>query len=114
MWSSAFIAQNPGFQDRNEPPLTVSSITVPKIVQPRTDGPAVVMQTKRKQQKLNALRAFQWIILSLIVQTTNVFGLNFNVTLASLTNHNTSAYPAYNQANFPANFGTTSWVKPDG
>jgi hypothetical protein len=45
---------------------------------------------------------------------TTVLGLNFNITLASLTNHNTSAYPAYNQANFPANFGTTTWVNQNG
>ncbi len=44
----------------------------------------------------------------------SAFALNFNVTLASLTNHNTSANPAYNQANFSANFGTTSWVNPNG
>ena len=49
-----------------------------------------------------------------MAQATAVFGLNFNVTLASLTNHNTSAYPAYNQANFGANFGTTSWVNQNG
>ncbi|HTV61233.1 MAG TPA: hypothetical protein VMH30_01550, partial [Verrucomicrobiae bacterium] len=50
----------------------------------------------------------------LIVPASSVFGLNFNVTLESLTNHNTSAYPAYNQANFPANFGTRSWVSQNG
>ena len=32
------------------------------------------------------------------------------VTLASLTAHNTSAFNAYNQTNFPANFGTASNV----
>jgi hypothetical protein len=41
-------------------------------------------------------------------------GLAFNVALASLTNHNTSAYPAYNEYNFAANFGTTSWINQNG
>jgi hypothetical protein len=36
------------------------------------------------------------------------------VTLASLTNHNTSAYAAYNEGNFAANFGTTSWINQNG
>ena len=31
-----------------------------------------------------------------------------------MTNHNTSAYAAYNQANFAANFGTTTWVNQNG
>ncbi|HWX19735.1 MAG TPA: DUF2341 domain-containing protein [Candidatus Binatia bacterium] len=53
-------------------------------------------------------------MLGLMAQATTVFGLDFNVTLASLTNHNTSAYPAYNQANFDANFGTTTWVNQNG
>lgn len=39
---------------------------------------------------------------------------SFNIPLASLTDHNTSAYPAYNQSNFPANFGDTSWVAQSG
>ncbi len=43
-----------------------------------------------------------------------VFAVNFNVPLASLTNHNTSAYAAYNEANFPANFGTSSWINQNG
>jgi hypothetical protein len=59
-------------------------------------------------------RALLWLLLCAIVQATTVFGLSFNVTLASLTNHNTSAYAAYNQANFPANFGTTTWVNQNG
>ena len=49
-----------------------------------------------------------------MAQATTVFGLNFNVTLGSLTNHNTSAYAAYNQANFAANFGTSTWVNQNG
>ncbi|HSU55472.1 MAG TPA: hypothetical protein VLT36_15560 [Candidatus Dormibacteraeota bacterium] len=44
----------------------------------------------------------------------SVSALNFNVTIASLTNHNTSAYSAYNQANFGANFGTNTWVDQSG
>ena len=60
------------------------------------------------------VHALLWIALTLITGNTNVFGLNFNVTLASLTNHNTSAYTAYNQANFSANFGTNTWISQDG
>ena len=60
------------------------------------------------------LRALPWVILCLMARATTVFGLNFNVTLASLTNHNTSAYAAYNEANFAANFGTTTWINQDG
>src|ERR1039457_750569 len=60
------------------------------------------------------LRGLAWVILCLMAQATTVFGLNFNVTLASLTNHNTSAYAAYNQANFAANFGTSTWVNQNG
>ncbi|HXI71717.1 MAG TPA: DUF2341 domain-containing protein [Verrucomicrobiae bacterium] len=73
------------------------------------------MQTEPGQWKSKwRSRAIQWLLLSLMVQAVTVFGLNFNITLASLTNHNTSAYPAYNQANFAANFGTTSWVNQNG
>src|SRR5581483_6160020 len=43
-----------------------------------------------------------------------IFAADFNVALASLTNHNTSAYVAYNETNFPANFGTTSWINQNG
>jgi hypothetical protein len=59
-------------------------------------------------------RALRWILLCLIVQATTVFGIDFNVTLVSLTNHNTSAFAAYNQNNFSANFGPTSWVNQAG
>jgi hypothetical protein len=38
----------------------------------------------------------------------------FDVPLASLTAHNTSASPNYDQAHFSANFGTTSWVSQAG
>ncbi len=40
--------------------------------------------------------------------------LDFNIPLSSLTNHNTSAYSAYNQANFGANFGTSTWITQSG
>src|ERR1039457_1138279 len=73
------------------------------------------MQAAPHPPKSNAsLRARRCIILYLMAQATTVFGLNFNVTLASLTNHNTSAYAAYNQANFAANFGTTTWINQNG
>ena len=73
------------------------------------------MQAATKQPKTNGpLSAFPWAILCLMAQVTIVFGADFNVTLASLTNHNTSAYAAYNQANFAANFGTTAWINQDG
>ncbi len=73
------------------------------------------MQAIRGQRKKHGpLRARQWIILCLLAQATTVFGLSFNVPLASLTNHNTSANAAYSQANFAANFGTTSWVNQNG
>jgi hypothetical protein len=39
---------------------------------------------------------------------------DFDVTLASLTAHNTSASPTYDQAHFSANFGTKSWVSQAG
>jgi hypothetical protein len=49
-----------------------------------------------------------------VFQATTVFGLNFNVPLASLTRHNTSAYSNYTQNTYGANFGTTSWISQDG
>ena len=54
------------------------------------------------------------VCFSLFFHSLSAHALTFNVTLASLTNHNTSAYDAYNQANFPANFGTTTWVNQNG
>jgi hypothetical protein len=72
------------------------------------------MSDVTKPLKNGPARAFQWIILSIIFQATSSFGLNFNVTLASLTNHNTSANSTYNQSDFGANFGTTTWVSQDG
>jgi hypothetical protein len=41
-------------------------------------------------------------------------GCPFDVTLASLTAHNTSASPTYDQSHFAANFGTSSWVSQAG
>jgi len=56
------------------------------------------------------------IILSLTMQVAapGLFGadLIFNVDLASLTAHNTSANPTYDQGHFPENFGTDSDVSP--
>ena len=48
-----------------------------------------------------------------MAQATVGFGVSFNVPLTSLTNHNTSANAAYNQSNYGANFGTTTWVNVD-
>ena len=63
-----------------------------------------------------ATRLWAWTVVccALLFHSTVVLALDFNVTLASLTNHNTSAYNAYNEANFPANFGTTTWVNQNG
>jgi hypothetical protein len=60
------------------------------------------------------LRLFQWIVVYFLFHNAAAFALDFDVTLASLTNHNTSAYVAYNEANFAANFGTTTWVNQNG
>jgi hypothetical protein len=49
-----------------------------------------------------------------MIEAANAFGFNYNVPLASLTNHNTSAFAAYNSNNFGANFGTTSWINQNG
>lgn len=63
-----------------------------------------------------ALHLFGWIVLCFLFRfnSPSALALDFNVTLASLTNHNTSAYDAYNESNFPANFGTTTWVNQNG
>src|SRR5512135_2037009 len=37
-----------------------------------------------------------------------------NVDLASLSAHDTSAFAQYDQAHFPANFGTSTWVSQSG
>jgi hypothetical protein len=67
---------------------------------------------RRDRQEISGV--LRWALLFLIAQATTVFGVNFNVTLVSLTNHNTSAYSAYNSNNFSANFGLTSWVNQSG
>ena len=73
------------------------------------------MQGAPEQRKRNrALCAFHLIIVCLVAQAATAFGLNFNVTLVSLTNHNTSAYAPYNETNFAANFGATSWINQNG
>jgi hypothetical protein len=61
-----------------------------------------------------ALHLFGWIVFGFLFQTTAARALDFDVTLSSLTNHNTSAYDAYNENNFPANFGTETWVNQNG
>ncbi|HEV2453206.1 MAG TPA: hypothetical protein VGY98_03030, partial [Verrucomicrobiae bacterium] len=63
---------------------------------------------------VRALHLFGWIVFGFFFQTTGVCALDFDVTLSSLTNHNTSAYDAYNENNFPANFGTETWVNQNG
>jgi hypothetical protein len=76
------------------------------------------MQPEPEPQKTNEpSRAFRWMLLCLLAQTTTAFGLNFNVTLASLTNHNTSAcsnYSYYFGGNVALNFGPTSVVDTSG
>ncbi len=63
--------------------------------------------------KILRLHLHLWMAVSLAGQSA-VAALHFDVPLASLTHHNTSAYDAYNQASFPANFGTATWINPDG
>jgi hypothetical protein len=67
------------------------------------------MQFAASRRRNESSRVIAWIILALVTQATAAFGLNFNVPLDSLTNHNTSAYPAYNETNFPANFGSSCY-----
>jgi hypothetical protein len=52
------------------------------------------------------------LLVSLILVQRVMFGaeLTFDVKIDSLTAHNTSASPNYDQAHFPQNFGTTSYV----
>src|SRR5690348_2748255 len=73
-----------------------------------------LMAEKSPRSARRTSRAAWWIILCLAMQAVTAFGLSFNIPLVSLTNHNTSANPAYNQSNFGANFGTTSWVNQNG
>lgn len=63
-----------------------------------------------------ALPFVGWTVLCLyfVFHSTPAFALNYSVTLGSLTNHNTSAYNAYNEANFPSNFGNSTWVNQNG
>jgi len=71
--------------------------------------------TREKSTQNRPCRAIYLALFCLLAPATTVFGgLTFNVTLSSLTNHNTSAFPAYNSNNFSANFGTNSWVSQSG
>src|SRR5208337_4706085 len=53
-----------------------------------------IAPASERPQRTRSFRALPGIILCLLAQASPVFALNFNVTLSSLTNHNTSAYPA--------------------
>lgn len=44
----------------------------------------------------------------------NPSSCTFNVSLAAVTGHNTSASPNYDKTHFPANFGTTTWTSQSG
>jgi len=58
---------------------------------------------------------FVFVTLLLVSSGLTASGLTFDVPLASLTNHNTSAYSAYNSGGFNANFTpATSWVDTSG
>src|ERR1700744_1967721 len=76
------------------------------------------MQTKPGQRKRSVrFHAVQLMILCLLAQATTVFGLSFNVPLASLTNHNTSACANYGPqfgGLVSQNFGPTSVVDTRG
>ena len=54
------------------------------------------------------------VLLSLIVMSTSLSALEFNISLQSLTAHNTSANPAYNMTTFPDNFGLDSFIDGNG
>ena len=61
------------------------------------------------------VRATCVMILGLLVRATTVFGeLNFDITLDSLTNHNTSAYSNYTENTFGENFGDATWLDTNG
>ncbi|HSY43739.1 MAG TPA: hypothetical protein VK811_07490, partial [Candidatus Acidoferrum sp.] len=61
------------------------------------------------------VRAFYMMVLCLLAQAATVFGqLNFDITLYSLTNHNTSAYSNYTENTSGANFGDTTWLDTNG
>lgn len=72
------------------------------------------MWTFKQRIRDRALHYFRWTVLYFFLHGPAAFAQNFNVALASLTNHNTSAYNAYNEANFPANFGDSTWINQNG
>jgi hypothetical protein len=72
--------------------------------------PGLLLQRKRNGICL----ALSLAVFYLMAHGTVVFGVTFNIPLLSLTNHNTSANPAYNAVNFSENFGPTSWVSQAG
>jgi hypothetical protein len=83
----------------------------------RNSGCALASRIAKSPEQLrlrNRSCALLGVTFGLFIHASSALALNFNVTLASLTNHNTSAYSAYNQANFSANFGTNTWVSQDG
>ena len=69
----------------------------------------------RREKANQQSRILAWAVFWCAAHLTSVaLGITFNVSLASLTNHNTSAFSSYDQAGFPANFGTNSWVSQSG
>jgi len=76
--------------------------------------PDTMQTTCKPVIKKTLLHAMKALTLGLIFQSSAMFGLDYNVTLSSLTAHNTSAYFAYNETNFGANFGTTTWINQNG
>ena len=76
------------------------------------------MHTKLEPwRRSGPLRASQLLILFLVAQVSTVLGLNFNVPLYSLTNHNTSACSNYSPqfgGLVSQNFGSTSVVDTSG
>ena len=61
------------------------------------------------------VRASYVMLLCLLARATTVFGqMNFDITLYSLTNHNTSAYSNYTENTYGANFGDTTWLDTNG
>ncbi|HEY1788999.1 MAG TPA: hypothetical protein VGJ73_12625, partial [Verrucomicrobiae bacterium] len=72
--------------------------------------PMELKQPKRSRR----VRALCVMVLCLLTRVTAFGQLNFNVTLSSLTNHNTSAFSNYTQSTFPDNFGETTWLDTNG
>ncbi len=70
--------------------------------------------TPLNRKKSILTRALLCTTLFLLAHSAAVFGFTFNIPIVSLTNHNTSANPAYNFHNFSANFGPTSAVNTVG